>query len=44
VLAEQYTRLVGHTLSGEITLDVARVGLDEIGDAWGHPGKQVVCF
>ena len=43
VLAEHYTRLVGHTLSGEIKLDVARVGLDEIGEAWGRAGKHVVC-
>ena len=44
VLAEHYRRLVGHTLAGEIEVDVARVGLDELGEAWGRPGKQVVCF
>jgi hypothetical protein len=44
VLAEHYRRLVGHTLTGEITLDVQRIGLDELGDAWGRPGKQVVCL
>ena len=44
VLAEHYRRLVGHTLTGEIEVDVARIGLDELGEAWGRPGKQVVCF
>jgi NADPH2:quinone reductase len=44
VLAEHYRRLVGHTLTGEIEVDVARIGLDELGEAWGRPGKQVVCL
>jgi NADPH:quinone reductase len=42
VLAEQYRVLVGHVLSGEIRLDVERIGLDEIADAWERPGKLVV--
>jgi NADPH:quinone reductase len=43
-LAEHYIRLVGHAVAGEITVDLERVGLDEIGEAWGRQGKQVVCF
>ena len=43
-LAEHYVRLVGHAIAGEITVDVERIGLDEIGEAWGRQGKQVVCF
>lgn len=43
VLADHYRRLVGHAVSGEITVDVERVGLEELGEAWGRPGKQVVC-
>jgi NADPH2:quinone reductase len=43
VLAEQYRRLVRHALAGEIRIDVERVGLDEIGDAWSRRGKIVVC-
>lgn len=43
VLAEHYRRLVRHVLAGEIRIDVERVGLDEIGDAWSRPGKLVAC-
>ena len=43
VLAEHYTRLVGHALAGEIRVEVERVGLDEVGAAWNRPGKLVVC-
>jgi len=43
VLAEHHQRLVGHAIAGEIRLEVERVGLDEIGAAWGRPGKLVVC-
>ena len=43
VLSEHYRRLVGHALVGEIHVDVERVGLDQIGEAWGRPGKLVVC-
>lgn len=43
VLAEHYTRLVGHALAGEIQVELERVGLDETGAAWGRPGKLVVC-
>ena len=32
----------GHALAGEIQVDVERVGLDEIGEAWDRPGKLVV--
>ena len=43
VLAEHYRRLVGHAAAGEIRLDVERVGLEELGRAWGEHGKFVVC-
>jgi NADPH2:quinone reductase len=33
-LAEHYRRLVGHALAGEIRLDVERVPLDSVTDAW----------
>jgi NADPH:quinone reductase-like Zn-dependent oxidoreductase len=33
-LAEHYRRLVLHALAGEIRLDVERVPLDEVSDAW----------
>ncbi len=33
-LAEQYRQLVGHAIAGEIRLDVERVPLDSVGDAW----------
>ena len=33
-LAEHYRRLVGHALAGEILLDVERVPLDSVTDAW----------
>ena len=33
-LAEHYRRLVGHALAGEIELDVERVPLDDVADAW----------
>ncbi|MEJ7567033.1 MAG: zinc-binding alcohol dehydrogenase family protein [Gaiellaceae bacterium] len=42
VLAEQYARLVGHAISRELALDIDRIGLDELGAAWGRPGKVVV--
>jgi NADPH2:quinone reductase len=42
VLAEHHRRLVEHAVAGEIQVDLERVGLDEIGDAWGRPGKLVV--
>jgi NADPH2:quinone reductase len=42
VLAEHYGRLVGHAVAGEIKVELERVGLDEIGEAWGRPGKHVV--
>jgi len=44
VLIEHYGRLVGHALAGELELDIERIGLDELGDAWGRPGKLVVCL
>ncbi len=43
LLAEQYRRLVGHAVAGEIQLEVERLGLDEVEAAWGRPGKLVVC-
>jgi NADPH2:quinone reductase len=33
-LEEHYRRLVGHALAGEIRLDVERVPLDDVADAW----------
>jgi NADPH:quinone reductase-like Zn-dependent oxidoreductase len=42
VMAEHHSRLVGHAVAGEIQLELNRVGLDEIGDVWGKPGKHVV--
>ena len=33
-LGEQYRRLVSHALAGEIRLDVERVPLDSVADAW----------
>ena len=41
-IAEHYRTLVEHAAAGDIRLDVERVGLDEIADAWGRPGKIVV--
>jgi NADPH2:quinone reductase len=46
-LAEHYRRLVGHAVAGEIRLDVERVPLDEVADAWrrqaeGTGGKLVL--
>jgi NADPH2:quinone reductase len=42
VLAEQYRRLVAHAVAGEIELDIARIGLEDLPDAWSRPGKLVV--
>ena len=46
VLAEQYRRLVGHAVAGEIRLDVEQVGLDHVSDAWQRqmegPGAKLV--
>ncbi|MDX6438089.1 MAG: hypothetical protein QOF45_672 [Gaiellaceae bacterium] len=42
VLAEHYGRLVGHAVAGEIQVELERVPLDQIGQAWGKPGKHVV--
>jgi NADPH:quinone reductase-like Zn-dependent oxidoreductase len=45
-LAEQYHRLVEHALAGEIRIDVERVPLDSVADAWrrqvGGPGTKLV--
>jgi hypothetical protein len=35
-LEEHYRRLVGHALAGEVRLDVERVPLDAVGDAWAR--------
>jgi len=43
VLAEHYRLLVGHALTDAIHVDLERVGLDEVGEAWGRRGKLVVC-
>ena len=46
VLAEQYRRLVHHAIAGDIRLDVERVPLDSVADAWQRqvdgPGKKLV--
>ncbi len=44
VLAEQYGRLVGLAVAGEIEVALNRVGLDGIGAVWSAPGKHVVTF
>jgi NADPH:quinone reductase len=46
-LAAEYARLVGHTVTGDIALEVERVPLDAVADAWqrqadGNAGKLVV--
>jgi NADPH:quinone reductase len=46
-LAAQYAQLVGHAVAGDIALDVERVPLDAVADAWhrqadGTAGKLVV--
>lgn len=45
-LAEHYRRLVGHAVAGEIRLDVERVSLDSVADAWrrqaGGAGTKLV--
>ncbi len=45
-LAEHYRRLVGHAVAGEIRLDVERVPLDAVADAWRRqaegPGTKLV--
>jgi NADPH:quinone reductase len=33
-LADQYRRLVGHAIAGEIRLDIERVPIDAVADAW----------
>ena len=33
-LAEHYRRLVAHAVAGEIRLDIERVPLDSVADAW----------
>jgi len=46
-LAEHYHRLVSHAVAGRLTVDVERVSLEDIGEAWrrqadGAGGKLVV--
>jgi NADPH2:quinone reductase len=45
-LAEHYQRLVRHAVAGEIRLDVERVALEAVGDAWrrqaGRAGAKLV--
>ncbi len=38
-LAEHYRRLVGHATAGEIRMDVERVQLDAVADAWRRQGE-----
>ena len=40
VLKEQYRRLVEHAVAGEIRLDVERVPLDAVGDAWRRQAER----
>jgi NADPH:quinone reductase len=42
VLADHYVRLVGHAVAGEIRLEVERVPLEQVGEAWSRRGKLVV--
>jgi NADPH2:quinone reductase len=42
VLVEQYRRLVGHAVAGEIRLQVDTVPPERVADVWGTPGKHVV--
>ena len=42
VLADHYRRLVAHAVAGEIELDIARIVLEDLSDAWSRPGKLVV--
>ena len=45
-LVEHYSRLVGHAMAGEIALDVERVPLEDVADAWQRqadgPGTKLV--
>ncbi len=45
-LADHYRRLVGHAIAGEIQLEVERVPLDAVADAWRRqaegPGTKLV--
>jgi NADPH2:quinone reductase len=45
-LAEHYRRLVGHAVAGEIRLEVERIPLDDVADAWRRqadgPGHKLV--
>ncbi len=41
VLAANYQRLVAHAIAGDIILDVERVPLEEVGDAWRRQGEGV---
>jgi NADPH:quinone reductase len=43
VMVDHYRRLVGHAVSGEIRLEVERLGLEDVTAAWDRPGKHVVC-
>jgi NADPH:quinone reductase len=45
VLDEHYRRLVTHAAAGEITLELERIGLDDVESAWDAPRakKLVVC-
>jgi NADPH:quinone reductase-like Zn-dependent oxidoreductase len=40
VLKEHYRRLVKHAVAGEIRLDVERVPLDAVGDAWRRQAER----
>ena len=40
VLREHYRRLVKHAVAGEIRLDVERVPLDAVGDAWRRQAER----
>jgi len=44
VFAEHYPRLVRHAAAGDVRVDVERIGLDELADAWDRRGKAVVSF
>ncbi|MDX6398648.1 MAG: hypothetical protein QOJ43_2056 [Gaiellaceae bacterium] len=41
-LVEHYRRLVAHAVAGEIRIEVERIPLEAVGEAWDRRGKYVV--
>jgi NADPH:quinone reductase-like Zn-dependent oxidoreductase len=42
ILVEHYRRLVAHAVAGEIRIEVERIPLEAVGEAWDRRGKYVV--